>query len=103
MPNTEAPTNSGLVAAPEDEDETEEEEYVVEQILSHRVTRKGKLEYYLKWKGFSDADNTWEPAENLNCKDLVEAYEAQRAKKEKKTSSKSKEDDDKKIKKKKNN
>jgi len=82
MPN-DTPTNSGLTAAPEEEEETEEEEYVVEQILNHRVTKKGKLEYYLKWKGFSNADNTWEPAENLNCKDLVDAYESLRGKEKK--------------------
>lgn len=61
--------------------EEEEEEYVVEKIVSHRMTRKGKLEYFLKWKGFTDADNTWEPAENLNCRELVDAYEAERKKK----------------------
>jgi len=93
MPNTDAPTNSEKVITPDEGDDTEEEEYVVEQILNHRMTKKGKLEYYLKWKGFSDADNTWEPAENLNCKDLVDAYEAQREKNKKEKSSKLKEDD----------
>lgn len=81
MPNSDIPTNSGSTSTPEEEGE--EEEYVVEQILDHRVTKKGKLEYYLKWKGFSNADNTWEPAENLNCKDLVDAYESLRGKEKK--------------------
>ena len=99
MPNSDTPTNAGPTTAPE-EDGEEEEEFVVEQILNHRVTKKGKLEYYLKWKGFSNADNTWEPAENLNCKDLVDAYEALRVKdkKEKKKPEKKSTEEEKKNK-----
>lgn len=55
--------------------QSEEEEYVVEKILKHRVNKKGKVEYFLKWKGFPSEENTWEPADNLNCPELIERYE----------------------------
>ncbi|KAJ9507454.1 hypothetical protein QJQ45_006454 [Haematococcus lacustris] len=54
-------------------------QYEVERIVNHRHVRAGKAkEYLVKWKGYEDSDNTWEPASNLaNAPDCVNLYKAQ--------------------------
>lgn len=57
--------------------EEEEEDYVVEKIVDERMV-DGRLEYFLKWKGYSSLDNTWEPANNLDCPELLEQFKKTR-------------------------
>lgn len=66
------------------------EEYVVEKIIDSRINDHGIKEYYLKWIGYDDKDNTWEPEENLDCPGLIAAYEAEKAKKPKEPEAKRK-------------
>ncbi|VDN50452.1 unnamed protein product [Dracunculus medinensis] len=53
--------------------------YAVESLLADR-RRKGKVEYLVKWKGWSAKHNTWEPRENIYDNRLFEEYMAHKKK-----------------------
>ena len=42
--------------------------------------KNGKTFYLIKWEGFDDKNNTWEPEEILNCPKLIQDYEDKIAK-----------------------
>ena len=58
-----------------DEDCSNDTEYSVEKIIDKDCDLKGNVKYLIKWKGYADTDNTWEPIENLFCNDLIEEFE----------------------------
>ena len=44
---------------------------------------QGDFEYFIKWKGFPSAENTWEPKEHLGgCQDIIGEYHEGLKKKE---------------------
>ena len=47
--------------------------YEVERIVAKRI-KGGKAEYFIKWKNYSPAENTWEPVDHLP-KELIAAFE----------------------------
>ena len=54
-----------------------EPEYEVEAIL-RRHTLGRKHQYLTKWKGYTDADNTWEPATSFkNAREVLDTFLAQ--------------------------
>ncbi|XP_055609324.1 polycomb group protein Pc [Uranotaenia lowii] len=48
--------------------------YAAERIMKKRV-RAGKVEYLVKWKGWSTRHNTWEPEENILDIRLIDMFE----------------------------
>lgn len=57
------------VRTPDDENGGgEEEEYEVEKVVDKRIH-----------KGYSSDDNTWEPEDSLECPELLQEYERNRA------------------------
>ena len=57
VPNREFPEPPPIVV-------DEEEEYEVEEILDSRIYRR-KFQYLVKWKGYSETENSWEPVANV--------------------------------------
>lgn len=49
--------------------------FQVEKVLKKRIV-DGKVQYYLKWEGYTKKHNSWEPEENLSPKWL--AWRAER-------------------------
>ena len=68
--------SSGTRTIPEKEDEEEIQtpEYEVEAILQHRKRNKS-FQFLVKWSGWTNRYNTWEPEENLaNASELLKEY-----------------------------
>lgn len=57
----------------------DDDNWEVEQILDH-VEEEGKDFYLIKWKGWSNAYNSWEPKDNLSCEDLLSEFKEYQAK-----------------------
>lgn len=47
------------------------EEYEVEEVIDSQI-RKKQLEYRIRWKEYSESDDTWEPIGNLeHSRDVI--------------------------------
>ncbi|PFX32446.1 heterochromatin protein 1-like [Stylophora pistillata] len=61
-----------------EKESVDEEVYEVEKVVDKRI-HKGKVEYLLKWKGYPSSENTWEHEDSLDCSELLQEYEKNRA------------------------
>ena len=53
------------------------QDFEVEQVLQKRKFGR-ETKYLIKWKGWTDSHNTWEPLEHLNnCHELLQQFEQQ--------------------------
>ena len=66
----------------ESEDDEDEGEFEVEEIRDKRIEKKsrlrpkGEVQYLIKWKGYGEECNTWEPEEAMeHCKEKVRKFE----------------------------
>lgn len=46
----------------------------MERILEVHFKKSGKREFLVSWKGYPASENSWEPEENMDCKDLIEKF-----------------------------
>ncbi|XP_076170396.1 uncharacterized protein LOC143148210 isoform X2 [Ptiloglossa arizonensis] len=52
----------------------DQKEFEVEKIIEVHFKKNKTREFLIRWKGFTSADDTWEPEENLNCPELIEKF-----------------------------
>lgn len=58
------------------ENDTSPVEYEVDKIVDMKTDKKGKKEFRIRWKGYGEDQDTWEPENMLSCKDLIDAFMA---------------------------
>ncbi|KAN0033721.1 hypothetical protein ACTFIV_000185 [Dictyostelium citrinum] len=74
-----------IVEEEEEEEEVEDDVFEVEKILDKRV-QHGRIQYSIRWKGFSSDYDTWEDEDNVaGCPELVKEFESSRVQEKKKS------------------
>jgi chromobox protein 5 len=58
-----------------------EEEYKIEEILDNCIKLRtcNLKQYFVKWKGYTQSENSWVNEKDLHASDLLEEYLASKA------------------------
>ena len=70
--NSKVNANQANLAGDSEDMLVDDEHYEIEKILDKRV-RNGVTEYLIRWKGYTEEYDTWEPEQNL-CDTACESY-----------------------------
>lgn len=54
--------------------------FAAECIMMSRMNKKGRVEYFIKWKGWGHKYNTWEPEQNIIDKRLLKDFRRKQSK-----------------------
>ncbi len=61
-------------------EDSAEEEFEVQEVLAHCKV-KGQDQYFIRWKGFTPYDDSWEPAPNLdNAQEALKRFQKKKNK-----------------------
>ncbi|CAD1468127.1 unnamed protein product, partial [Heterotrigona itama] len=75
--NVKKQTENGKQITLSDEEKSgkdDQKEFEVEKIIEVHFKKNKTKEFLIRWKGFTSADDTWEPEENLNCPELIAKF-----------------------------
>jgi hypothetical protein len=65
---------NGIRESQRDQGSDDSGSYEVEAILDHRTRRK-RREYYVRWKGYLESEDSWVRADDMNAPELIKEYE----------------------------
>ena len=74
--------------------QSDDGEYEVEKIVSHKKRKDGKMVYLVKWQGYSYEECTWEPAKHFKPTTLRAYHAARKEAKANETDSSSEDEED---------
>ena len=57
-----------------EQEEGGSKEFEVEKIIEVHFKKNKDREFLIRWKGFTSADDTWEPEAHLNCPELIAKF-----------------------------
>lgn len=52
----------------------EDSDFDVERIIGHRLGSDGGSEYLIRWSGYGQESDSWEPEDNINQKSIINDY-----------------------------